>query len=192
MIVCITGHTSGIGKAYFDQCKNRGFYVRGYSRATGYDIQDQTVQKRIVEESQDCNIFINNAHAGFSQTELFSRCWSAWKNCSKIIICTGSHVTLKRLHPSGKQHELGAAHYAAQKAALEMAVNWAWNEDTGCHVVLVRPSLTATPRSENMLDQLSKQIPIDPDKLASFVLYSILDTDLCVRELTVAARKQNA
>jgi NAD(P)-dependent dehydrogenase (short-subunit alcohol dehydrogenase family) len=192
MKISITGATSGIGKAYFDACQARGFLIKQFSRSTGYDITCVKDQERIIDESSDCDIFINNAHDGFAQTELFSRSWLAWKNQPKIIICTGSHVTLRRSWISGSHHELGIAHYAAQKSALEMAINWAWTEDPTCHVVLVKPALTGTPRTNNMNSKLSSLIPIDPDDLANFVLDSVLNPSFKIREITMTPRKKYA
>jgi NAD(P)-dependent dehydrogenase (short-subunit alcohol dehydrogenase family) len=190
MKIAITGHTSGIGKAYYDACIARGFQVKGFSRSTGYDITSPADQKRIIADADDCDIFINNAHDGFAQTELFSRCWMAWKHRNKTIICTGSHVTLRRSYPSGDQHELGCSHYAAQKAALEMAINWAWTEDPACHVVLVKPALTSTPRTQNMNTTLSTLVPIDPNELVNFVLNSVMNESFRIREITMTPIKK--
>jgi NADP-dependent 3-hydroxy acid dehydrogenase YdfG len=187
--VAITGHTSGIGKAYVDACQRKNFKVKGFCRSLGYDITKIQDQERIIAESNDCDIFINNAHDGFSQTELFSRCWIKWKHSSKIMICTGSYVTLRRSYTSGTQHQLGCSHYAAEKAALEMAINWAWTEDTECHVVLIKPALTDTPRTQNMKKNLKTLNPIDPNALANFVLDSVLNTNFKIRELTIVPQK---
>lgn len=189
-IIAITGHTSGIGKAYFDTYQKKNCEVRGFSRSTGYDIRRITDQERIIADSKECDIFINNAHDGFSQTELFSRCWMEWKHLPKIMICTGSYVTLRRSYVSGSQHPLGCSHYAAQKSALEMAVNWAWTENAECEVVLVKPALTSTPRTENMKEKLQDIVAIDPHELAKFVADAVDNKNFNIRELTMAPKNK--
>ena len=58
MKIAITGHTKGIGKAiaglyYTDE-------VVGFSRSNGYDISVEESISRIVAESIECDIFVNN------------------------------------------------------------------------------------------------------------------------------------
>ena len=60
MKFAITGHTSGIGKAIAELCRTKGYQWIGFSRGTGYDISEDC--DKIVNESSDCDVFINNAH----------------------------------------------------------------------------------------------------------------------------------
>ena len=69
MKIAITGHTQGIGKCAFERLSPN---IIGFSKSTGYDITKFNDRKRIIEESKDCDIFINNANAGFGQTYLKS------------------------------------------------------------------------------------------------------------------------
>ena len=90
MKAAITGHTKGLGKSFLTHLESKGYQVLGFSRSNGYNIEEIATQKKIIDVSQDCDIFINNAHHGFSQTELFSRAWNQWKNTAKIIISISS------------------------------------------------------------------------------------------------------
>jgi hypothetical protein len=69
MNVAITGHTSGLGKAF------REIYPIGlnFSRSNGYDISYSVIQKCITDKSENANMFINNAYCGFSQADLLYR-----------------------------------------------------------------------------------------------------------------------
>ena len=83
MKVAITGHTQGIGKAIAD------LYPAhiGFSRSNGYDISIDDNLQRIISQSLDCDVFINNAYAGNAQTKLFNMIFSQWQHdVSKTIL----------------------------------------------------------------------------------------------------------
>lgn len=188
MKVAVTGHTSGIGSALADECRKRGYEVVGFSRSNGYDISDPATQDRIVDEINDCDLFINNAHDGFSQTEIFTKVFRRWKLEKKIIANVGSIVTSFRSGPVSPQHPQGRAHYAAEKSGLEMASNWAWNDfESRCEVVLLRPGLVDTPRTR--IGSQPGSTKINANDMAKFILSSILDQSFVVREITINPRK---
>jgi hypothetical protein len=100
MKYAITGHSRNIGKFIYDRFSPNAI---GFSRSNGYDIFKREDRKRIIKESADCNVFINNAPAGFGQSELCLELWEEWKNQDKVIINVGSriaedHVTLGLSH----------------------------------------------------------------------------------------------
>lgn len=88
MKYAITGHTSGIGNALYNCLPDS----KGFSKSLGYDITSNSGRKKIVEESQDCDVFINNAFDGFGQTLMLLDIFNSWKNTSKTIINVGSAV----------------------------------------------------------------------------------------------------
>lgn len=190
MKVAITGHTSGIGKAFADECRSRGFEVVGFSRSTGTNIAELSDQDFILSSINDCDIFINNAHDRFGQVELFSKVWQSWKNKSRLIINIGTFVTSTRTGANGPQHVMGRAHYAAEKVGLEMAVNWAWcDSDSCCEAIIVRPGLTDTPR---VADDRPGAPRVDATSMAKYVMSSVLEQPFVVRELVITPRKNNA
>ena len=85
----ITGHTYGIGEALYNKLSPHAI---GFSKSTGYDITQKSTRDRILYESADCDVFINNAPAGFGQSELCLLLWHAWRNKHKIIINVGSRI----------------------------------------------------------------------------------------------------
>ena len=100
MKYAITGHSKNIGKFLYDKLFPNAV---GFSRSNGYDITKKDNRSRIIQESADCDVFINNAPAGFSQSELCLELWKEWKDTEKIIINVGSriaeeHVVLKDAH----------------------------------------------------------------------------------------------
>lgn len=87
MKIAITGHTKGIGKSIFDYYSNK-HYVKGFSRSTGFDITKNV--SKILEESSDCNIFINNAWHSAGQLDLLSKWFLDNENKNRLIINIGS------------------------------------------------------------------------------------------------------
>lgn len=85
----ITGHTYGIGAALYNKFLPNAV---GFSKSTGYDITTYEARKRIIHEVQDCDVFINNAPAGFGQAEMCLELWYEWKNQHKTIINVGSRI----------------------------------------------------------------------------------------------------
>ena len=109
----ITGHTAGIGKRLYERLTPS---VIGFSLSTGYDITNPNDRKRIIEESKDCDVFINNATAEFGQTLLFLELFDAWKDQNKTIINVGSRIAEIRMLPKDRQNLLK---YQAEKLILK-------------------------------------------------------------------------
>ena len=91
MKIAITGHTSGIGKSLFDYYESvrrlRDDTALGFSRSNGYNINNP---QKIIEQSLDSDVFINNAYAEFAQVELLYGLWKHWKFLNRQIICISS------------------------------------------------------------------------------------------------------
>ena len=68
----ITGHTSGIGKSLFNY-----FDATGFSRSNGYNVN---FPENIINNLENCNIFINNAHGGFGQSKMMKAIFDKWKD----------------------------------------------------------------------------------------------------------------
>lgn len=101
MKVAITGHTSGIGSCLFKQYVNHGHNVHGYSRSTGFDIENKDVRKIIVDQSADVDLFINNAYSSTGQTLLLKELIDSWDGKEKKIINISSKLSFV---PLGKIH----------------------------------------------------------------------------------------
>jgi len=95
MKIAITGSSTGIGACISEAFKTQGHTVIGFSRSEGWDVGDQSTQDRIVEQSKDCNIFINNAHSGFSQVDLLFKLQKSWQGQEKIIANIGGSITMR-------------------------------------------------------------------------------------------------
>ena len=107
MKICITGHTSGLGKGFYDHFHNLGHEVTGMSRSNGFDISIDI--KKIVEISEGCDLFINNAYHSQYQSILLLNL----KNKVKKIIVCGSSIR----HHIG-MFDVGREEYARHKYDL--------------------------------------------------------------------------
>lgn len=81
--VAITGHCKGIGKALFDKL-SEGYVCKGFDILTGYNVTVD--QEKILQESLDCDIFINNVYAGGSQIAILEKWHQLHFNQNHIIL----------------------------------------------------------------------------------------------------------
>ena len=118
MKYAITGHTQGVGKKAYERLSPN---IIGFSRSTGYDINDSITRKRIVDLSLDCDVFINNATDNFAQTYMFLDIIEAWYDKpEKTIINVGSRIAEVRLLPESHRY---LSYYHAEKSALKQFSN---------------------------------------------------------------------
>jgi hypothetical protein len=78
MKIAITGHTSGLGQAFFNYF-SKSHEVIGLSRTNGFDIETDT--QKIVDIVSSVDLFFNNAHSGVQQAILIKKL----HNCLPII-----------------------------------------------------------------------------------------------------------
>jgi short-subunit dehydrogenase len=111
----LTGHTRGIGQSLFERLSPD---VIGFSKSTGYDITRREDRDRILNESDHCDVFINNATDGFGQTELLMELFLRWKDRDKKIINVGSRIA-EIVLPEKRIHLL---QYSAYKKSLKAII----------------------------------------------------------------------
>jgi hypothetical protein len=93
MKIAITGHTNGIGQAFFNYFQNHD--IIGFSRSNGYNIADPASRSAILEQIADADMFVNNAYSNFnnSQLKLLTDVYNLWQNTDKIIVNISSRYT---------------------------------------------------------------------------------------------------
>lgn len=94
MKIAITGHTKGIGQALYNQLVLKNHEVIGYSRSNGYDIGREEDRDRILIETDEFDVFINNAYHPYSQLDLLKKKVHQWDGKKKLII----NVASKAVH----------------------------------------------------------------------------------------------
>lgn len=74
--VVITGNTRGIGLNFYQHFLSKQWHVVGFNSSTGLD--------HVVQECEDCDLFINNAYADGKQIELFELLHD---RVPRIVVC---------------------------------------------------------------------------------------------------------
>ena len=136
MKIAITGGTAGIGQALGNEYQMRGHEVLPLSRRTGHNIR---IIPKIASVIEPCDVFINNAQAGFAQTELLFEMVRRWNGTGKRIIVISTMMTLCPVSGMNNMEE-----YYVQKSVLEQAVQQIRQTRPGIVLTVVRPGDTAT------------------------------------------------
>lgn len=127
MKYAITGHTSGIGKAVSESVAN----FIGFSKSTGYNINERIDRKRIIEQCNNVDVFINNAQDSFGQTYMLLDLFHAFKDTNKTIINVGSVIAEDETVLKNYEHLL---EYQIQKKSLRTLHNDLVNLDTSLNL----------------------------------------------------------
>jgi nucleoside-diphosphate-sugar epimerase len=138
MKIAITGHTAGIGQALTKQYTMRGHEVVGLSKREGHNIRNIP---KIADQVEPCDVFVNNAQAGYAQTELLFEMAQRWQGTKKHIIVISTMMTQA---PVSSLPGLDMDAYRVQKVALEEAVRQIRNHKLGIKITIVRPGNIAT------------------------------------------------
>lgn len=126
MKVAITGHRRGLGKELYSRFDS----VVGISRDT-CNIEDS---QKIITLVKDSEVFINNAHSNFKQTELLWSIFNEWKDCNKTIVNIGS----RSKYPNISKGYM----YSASKASLSHLSNsLRFISDKKCRIIDINPGL---------------------------------------------------
>lgn len=136
MKIAITGHTAGIGQAL--AAAYHGNEIIGLSRREGHNIR---VTPKICDLIEPCDMFINNAQAGYAQTELLFEMARRWQGTGKHILVISTMMTQQAV---SSLPGLDMDHYRVQKIALEEAVCQIRHRNLGIKITLVRPGNIAT------------------------------------------------
>jgi NADP-dependent 3-hydroxy acid dehydrogenase YdfG len=177
MKVAITGHTRGIGKALVKSFSDSAFETIGFSRSNGYDITDENVISKILEEISDCDIFINNAYAPRNQTMLLEKVTEQWTGTDKVIVNISSmwcyYDSEHEFVQDYKQDKLDQNEFINKK--IKSAVFQP-------KIINVVPGVTDT----DMTKDLQIYPSINPEDLADTVCYIVDRLDkVFVREIVI-------
>jgi nucleoside-diphosphate-sugar epimerase len=136
MKIAITGGTAGIGSALATIFEINGHEVVPLSRRNGYNIRSLP---KIAAMIEPCDVFINNAQAGYAQTELLFEVWRRWRGQQKYIVNVGTQMTDMLLPPKEEWDE-----YIIQKKTLDLATQLLEHRSEWPRLMLVRPGSIAT------------------------------------------------
>jgi len=138
MKIAITGHTAGIGQSLAQEYELNGHEIVGLSQRDGNNIRNTP---KICNQIEPCDVFINNAQAGYAQTELLFEIAQRWQGTGKQIIVISTMMTQE---PVSLLTGLGMDHYRLQKVTLEEAVRQIRHRRLNIKITIVRPGNIAT------------------------------------------------
>ena len=138
MKIAITGHTAGIGQALAQEYQLDGHDILGLSQREGNNIRNTP---KICDQIEPCDVFINNAQAGYAQTELLFEMAQRWQGTGKQIVVISTMMTQEPVSPLTG---LGMDQYRLQKVALEEAVRQIRHRRLKLKITIVRPGNIAT------------------------------------------------
>ena len=138
MKIAITGHTAGIGQAMAKIYSQLGHDIVGLSRREGNNIRNIP---KIADQIEPCDMFVNNAQAGYAQTELLFEMAQRWTGTKKHIVVISTQMTQD---PTSCLPGLDMDQYRIQKVALEESVKQIRNRRLQIKLTVVRPGNIAT------------------------------------------------
>ena len=138
MKIAITGHTAGIGQALAEEYMLARHEVVGLSKRDGNNIRNTP---KICDQIEPCDVFVNNAQAGYAQTELLFEMAHRWQGTRKHIIVISTMMTQD---PVSVLPGLGMLAYHQQKVTLEEMVKQLRHQHLGVKITIVRPGNIAT------------------------------------------------
>lgn len=150
MKIAITGHSRGIGAGVAGAL--RGHEIIGFSRSNGYDISKFASQRKIIKESLDADVFVNNAWIGFHQVEMFDRIYDEWKfESGKTIVNINSRARYGRMDVPNI--------YRTSKKELAKHADCSRMWDKKCRIININPGYVYTEMVEN--HQLSHALTVE-------------------------------
>ena len=138
MKIAITGHTAGIGQALAQIYSQHGHDIVGLSRREGNNIRNIP---KIADQIEPCDMFVNNAQAGYAQTELLFEIAQRWAGTKKHIVVISTQMTQD---PVSVLPGLDMLAYHQQKVTLEEMAKQLRYQRLGVSITIVRPGFIAT------------------------------------------------
>lgn len=184
MKIAITGHTAGIGQAFARYLSARGHEIVGISKREGNNIRNIP---KVVQLIEPCDMWINNAQSGYSQTELLYKIWYRWTGQEKMIWLISTTMTQRNgIPPVPGLEEVAIAEYKNQKCALENAFVELRSQKNRPYMTMIRPGAVAT-QEYNVPNENSADVDKWVESVCEF--YSISQShNLWLEEISLGFR----
>ena len=159
MKIAITGHTKGIGKACADVFSEHE--VLGFSRSNGFDIQEI---EPILDSSNDCDVFINNAYHYDYQLELFKQRYMSWRD--------NSEKTIVNIISKAKYLKDNVDYYESKRNLDAGVRRYLFNPSRKCRIINVNPGYVLTEGAEQNI-KMFKHPHITAKQCADYIKWAI-------------------
>ena len=169
--VAITGHTSGLGKAVYEQCIFAGYDVTGYSRSNGWDIAESRTWDEICWNDYD--VVINNAWHPTGQVGLLKQLVKHWGDEKKTIVNVGSWG-------SDFPYREKAFDYAQTKKTLENYSNLYSVNNKTVRSIMFKPGFIDTPMAAK-----AEAYKMNADDVAEVLMYITFEAPESFKEVTM-------
>ena len=173
--IAITGHTKGIGKGLYDYFVNAGFMVKGFSRENGFDISWYKNIDQIIEETVDCDLFINNAYYEDQQANIALQWHMAHYNKNHYILNVSSLGSDQNVAQILSITNKEIIEYGLNKQLLNNIGNSINFSDSSARCITVIPGIVNT--------DFTKDFPLDEGMLNFFHRTLTKNTVLTVNDV---------
>lgn len=170
MKISITGTTRGLGLSLITQLQKQNIDVIGFNKSTGYDINNKIDRQRIISESAEYDVFINNAYDRYGQLDLLYEIYNKWKDKNKLIVTVGS------LASNAAEWRLTPCLYSTIKKSLDVATYQLINshDRKGCKLMIFKPGYLGNESNK-----------ISYDYAATFLIENIINNKYETIELVL-------
>lgn len=152
------------------------FNCRMVSRHNGYNLDDAVIRKKLVEETLEYNIFINNSKLNdFGQVLLLRDVWDMWeaKNKTGHIISIGSTASYRNHNPRWYNHE--------KKTLRDFSVALSQQySQTSIKVSIIYPGQIRLPNKDGVILEDS----ISPEEVVDVIQY-VIDSQYNINEISL-------
>jgi len=173
--IAITGHTRGIGKGLYDYFVNAGCMVKGFSRENGFDISWYKNIDQIIEETVDCDLFINNAYYEDQQANIALQWHMAHYNKNHYILNVSSLGSDQNVAQILSITNKEIIEYGLNKQLLNNIGNSINFSDSSARCITVIPGIVNT--------DFTKDFPLDEGMLNFFHRTLTKNTVLTVNDV---------
>lgn len=129
MKIAMTGYSGPLATRLRSFFEREGMEYKCFSRTTGYDLSNVADLDRAIDDSSDCDVFLNSAQIAFVQTDLLFQWFEHYKDTSKTIISIGSRTSI---YSNSSRRPFS---YGVQKTALRTASEQLFLTPSRCRVL---------------------------------------------------------
>lgn len=193
MKIAITGHKHGLGAALYDKFtiydRSAGHKVVGFDIEDGQDIGNRSIVGKLVYNTKNADIFINNAYHETGQTEVLKYLLKSWYQQKKIIVHIGTFL----IKPEGRgeqgtlpMHQL----YVENKLEQQRLIEEHRLTDHNLKIIQINPGYMLTGFLDKMeVPELPYGLNVIDCADAIVTAINLLDKNIYIPELTLIDRR---